>query len=118
MQETGQYKVVFQLSSNDSAVHKVLIQQLHNLLNALNNVIIEVAINGPGIDFVYKGSVFADVIQELNRKDVTFLICNNTLNGLRITTEQLIDDIKVIPATVAHLVTRQYEGWAYIKAGF
>lgn len=118
MNEIVQYKVVFQLSSNDNAVYKSLISQLKNLLAAMDNVKVEVVINSLGIEFIDKDSVFESQILELMMVGVTFVICNNTLNSNNKTMEDIISGVQVVPAVVAHLVKRQYEGWAYIKAGF
>lgn len=118
MNDRVHYKVIFQLSSNDTAVHQSLINQLKNLLAAMDNVKIEVAINALGLSFVEIESVFRSLINELTTAGVTFLICNNTLKTNNRTKTDIIDDVIIVPAVVAHLVKRQHEGWAYIKAGF
>lgn len=118
MNDIVQYKVIFQLSSNDNAVHKSLISQLKNLLMAMDNVKVEVAINALGIDFIGNHSAFELQLLELMNDGVIFLICDNTLKSNHKTTEDIINGVQVVPAVVAHLVKRQHEGWAYIKAGF
>jgi hypothetical protein len=46
---------------------------------------------------------------------VAVLACGNSLRSLELEPEDLFRDVTVVPAAVAHLVTRQLEGWAYIR---
>jgi intracellular sulfur oxidation DsrE/DsrF family protein len=45
-------KVVFQLTSNDTLVHKALVKQLNNLLTAAPNARVEVVCHNNGITFL------------------------------------------------------------------
>jgi len=111
-------KVVIQLSSNDTLVHRSLIKQLHNIQKAFKKVTIEVVTHGPGIEFLSKQSPFRNSIEVLNRSGIAFLVCQNTLNEKKVSPQELLPLIKIIPSGLAHVITRQSEGWSYIKAGF
>ena len=115
---TKNYKVVFQLSSNDSLVHKSFVKQMNNLLNAMNNVTIEVVTHGPGVEFLLNKSVYKNSIKRLTDQGVIFLVCQNTLNEKKINTKELLWEAKVIPAGLAHIIARQSDGWSYVKVGF
>ncbi len=112
------HKVVIHLSSQDAEVHKGLIQQLKNLLSALEDVSIEVVTNGPGIYFLLSPSPLASLLERLRNNGVVFLVCRNSLKAKNIEESTLPSYTQVVPAAVAHLVIRQEEGWSYIKAGF
>ena len=113
-----QQKVVFQLSNNDTVVHKSLVRQLNNLLKATPDIKIEVVTHGPGVEFLSGNTSFKNNIETLHQKGIAFLICRNTLTEKKIDANTLLSLGKIIPAGIAHIITRQSEGWSYIKAGF
>jgi intracellular sulfur oxidation DsrE/DsrF family protein len=43
------------------------------------------------------------------------LACGNSLRSVGVEPEALFRDVTVVPAAVAHLATRQLDGWAYIR---
>ncbi|MBO9699029.1 MAG: DsrE family protein [Sporocytophaga sp.] len=112
------HKVVFHLSSNEDSIHKSLIKQLHNLFKALEYIEVEVVTHGPGIDFLLIQSKLDNLLNELTRKDVRFLVCQNTLDDRKLDASSLLSFAEVIPASIAHIILRQEDGWSYIKAGF
>ncbi|MBO9681285.1 MAG: DsrE family protein [Flavisolibacter sp.] len=114
---TGQ-KVVIQLSSNDTLVHKSLIRQLNNILNAFETIRIEVVVHGPGIEMMMKNARYENNLQLLHKKGIKFLVCQNTMKEKQIKAADLNSFTEVIPAGIAHIIIRQSEGWSYIKAGF
>ena len=111
-------KVVFQVSSNDTLVHKSLVKQLNNLLTALDQVTIEVVTHGPGVSMLQQNSTVKNNLQLLQQRGVVFLVCRNTLTEKKIDPKTLLPFARIIPAGLAHIITRQSEGWSYIKAGF
>ena len=118
MKSGKEYKVVFQLSNNDTFIHKSLVRQLSNLLSALEGVTIEVVAHSYGIDFLLKDSPFRENIEALAGQCVKFMVCQNTLNEGKTDATEILPSAKIIPAGIAHVVIRQSEGWGYIKAGF
>ena len=114
----GKYKVIFQLSDNDTFVQKSLIRQLSNLLEAMKDISVEVVTHGYGIDFLLEDSPFRNNIDALQCKGVDFLACENTLRQENLDRSALLKSTSIVPAGIAHIVQRQSEGWSYIKAGF
>jgi intracellular sulfur oxidation DsrE/DsrF family protein len=112
------YKVVIQLSNEDTAVHKAMIKQLNNALEALDKLEIEVVVHGQGIGFLLLSSPVINNIEKLQKKGVRFLVCKNTLNDKKLEPSALYAGSKVIASGVAHLIVRQSQGWSYLKAGF
>jgi intracellular sulfur oxidation DsrE/DsrF family protein len=115
---TTEQKVVIQLSSNDTLVHKSLIRQLNNILNAFETIRIEVVVHGPGIEMMMKNAPYENNLQLLHKKGIRFLACQNTMKEKQIKVGDLNYFTEVIPAGIAHIIIRQSEGWSYIKAGF
>lgn len=112
------YKVVVQLSSEEVAVHKAMIKQLNNAMDALDQLEIEVVVHGLGIGFLLPSSPVINSIEKLHKSGVTFLVCRNTLNDKKLERSDLFPGTNVIPSGVAHVIVRQAEGWSYLKTGF
>jgi len=112
-------KVVFQLTSNDTLVHKALVKQLNNLLTAAPNVRAEVVCHNNGISFLQSAlTKHAAGISELAAKGIDFVACENTMRDRKIKKEDLVDDIRTVPAGLVEIILKQKDNWAYIKAGF
>jgi intracellular sulfur oxidation DsrE/DsrF family protein len=65
-----------------------------------------------------ESSVVKNNLEKLQQRGVTFLVCRNTLNEKKIDPKTLLPIAHIIQAGLAHVITRQSEGWSYIKAGF
>lgn len=113
------HKIVFQLTSDDTLVHKGLMKQLNNVLTAAPNTNIEVVCHGPGINLLVadKTTVYAK-IQEMKAKGVAFEACENTLKEKNIPKNKIIPEAGIVPSAIVEIVIRQEEGWSYIKSGF
>ena len=118
MKSDAQQKVVFQLSNNDTFVHKSLIRQLNNVLKAFHNIHIEVVTHGYGVDLLLTNGAFQASIRELHEQGVAFMVCKNTLEQEDLCATRLLDFTEVVPSGIAHVIVRQSEGWSYIKASF
>ncbi len=116
---SNQHKVVIQLTSEDSLVHKSLMKQLNNILTAAPDTKIEVVCHGPGISMlVIDKTTVHDKIQQMKSKGVVFMACENTLRERNIPKEKIISEAGFVPSALVEIITKQEEGWSYIKAGF
>ena len=115
--KVNKYNVVIQLTSDDEIIIRSLLNQLNNLLISLPEINIEVVVHSKGVKMLLKDSSFKNNLEKANKSGVKFLACNNTLVSQKINSGDLIAFCTVIPSAVAHLVVRQHEGWAYLKAG-
>ena len=106
------------MSNNDTFIQRSLISQLSNVLNAIDAIEIEVVTHGYGIDLLLNDTAFKKDILALHGQGVRFMACKNTLEEDKITEEDLLDVTEIIPTGLGHVITRQSEGWSYIKATF
>ena len=114
-----QHRIVMQLTSGDTLVHKNLMKQLKNMTEAAPTMRLEVVCHGPGMDMLMNDrSIVQEKVNEFAGKGIVFLACENTIK------ERALDRSKVLPAAgyvkagIIHIVERQEDGWSYIKAGF
>ena len=113
------HKIVFHLSSDDTLVHKGLMRQLNNVLTAAPSATIEVVCHGPGINFlVTDKTIVHDKIQQMKTRGVAFAACENTLKEKNISKVKIIPEAIFVPSALIEIITKQEQGWSYIKSGF
>ncbi|MBK9103160.1 MAG: DsrE family protein [Saprospiraceae bacterium] len=116
--DLAQHKIVFQLTSADTNVHKMLVRQLGNVLAAAPNSTVEVVCHGPGIAMLTtKQTIVQPKIIELKGKGIQFVVCENTMRERKVTKEEIIPEAGFVKAGIIEIVKKQEEGWSYIRAG-
>lgn len=115
--QTAPYKVVFDITSGDTAAHKTVIRQMRGISQSRPDAQLEVAIYGDALAMVMKDkSIIADAIQELSsNKKASFKVCAATMKRHKIDKSQLLPGVEVVPDAIFEIVTKQHEGWGYIK---
>ena len=117
MAQATPYKVIFDITSGDTAAHKTVIRQIRGISQSRPDAQLEVAIYGDALGMAMKDkSIIADAIQELSsNKKASFKACAATMKRLNIDKSQLIPGVDVVPDAIYEIVTKQHEGWGYIK---
>ncbi len=114
-----QHRIIMQLTSGDTLVHKGLMRQLNNMKEAAPNMQLEVVCHGPGMDLLMSDrSIVAGKVKEFADNGVTFLACDNTIRERQLDPAKVLPDAGHVKAGIIHIVERQEDGWSYIKAGF
>lgn len=111
------YKVVFDLTSNDTMNHKAVIRWTNEIIKASKDAQVEVVFYGNSLDMVQKDkSVVADAIATLAaNKNVSFKVCSVAMKAHNVDKSQLIPGVETVPDGIYEIVTKEKEGWAYIK---
>lgn len=111
------YKVIFDITSGDTAAHKTVIRQLKGISKARPDAQLEVAIYSDALGMVLKDrSIIADAIQELSsNKKASFKVCAATMKRNNIDKTQLVAGVDIVPDAIYEIVSKQQEGWGYIK---
>lgn len=116
--DMAEHKIVFQLTSADSNVHKMLVRQLSNVLAAAPHSKIEVVCHGPGIAMLTtKQTIVHPKVSELKGKGIDFVVCENTLKEKKVNKEEIIPEAAFVKAGIIEIVIKQEQGWSYIRAG-
>jgi len=114
-----QHRILMQLTSSDTLVHKNLMKQFKNMLEAAPTAKLEVVCHGPGMDMLMSDrSIVASKVKEFAAKGVTFLACDNTIRERNLDPALVLSEAGHVKAGIIHIVERQEDGWSYIKAGF
>jgi hypothetical protein len=114
-----QHRIVMQLVSGDTLVHKGLMRQLRNMLEAAPTMQLEVVCHGPGMDLLMTDrSIATAKVDEFIGKGIVFLACENTVKERKLDAALIHPKAGSVKAGIIHIVERQEDGWSYIKAGF
>jgi uncharacterized protein len=117
--QNKQHKIVYDLSSADTAVQSTVLRQFNNVLKVAPNTQLEVVCHGPAIYMLVKSKVFfEEKMTELKGKgNVTFKVCANSMKRLNVDKSELIGLAEIVNVAILELSEKQMKGWSYIKAG-
>ena len=116
--QRSDYKVIFDLTSRDTLDQKNLVRWLTEISNANPEARMEVVMYAKGLEMVVKDkSAVAEEITRLRaNKNISFKVCAVAMKNNNIGSDQLLAGIEVVPDGIYEIISRQKEGWGYIKA--
>jgi intracellular sulfur oxidation DsrE/DsrF family protein len=76
---------------------------------------IEVVVQVPGVCLLTADSPVGDAITHSQHLNVEILGCANSLRSAGLDAEDFAAGVGIVPAAVAHLAERQWQGWAYVR---
>ena len=112
MNATG---LLLHVSGAEAAQIQAGIRTALNARAQLPQVVVELVLQGACVSFLEAGSVLEPELSALAGGLVRVLACANSLRSAEMEATQLHDGVGIVPAAVAHLATRQLEGWAYVR---
>ena len=114
---TQRARVVIQVSDSDQGKWNLALNNARNIQTDLGaaNVDIEIVTYGPGIDMLKLDSPVGGRIGEATTAGVKVIACQNTMRGQKLTRADMLNGIGYVRAGVVELMSRQQQGWAYIR---
>ncbi|MDN4164805.1 DsrE family protein [Cytophagales bacterium LB-30] len=113
------HKVVVQLTTSDTLAYRALTKQLANMMKMWPEAEVEVVIHNKGLAMMKsKTSNVAPQVKTLTEKGVRFVVCEFSLQQQKISKDEILSDAKYTPYGLIEIVSKQEEGYAYLKAGF
>jgi len=111
------YKVVFDLTSRDTLDQRSVIRWLNEISKSNPDAKLEVVMYGQGFSFVRDKSIYADAITRLcTSKNISFKVCAIALKNNNVDKSELLPCAEVVPDGIYEIITKQKQGWGYIKA--
>ena len=111
------YRVVFDLTSKDSNDQRAVIRWVNEVSKAEPTAQMEVVMYGQGLSLVTKGrSIVAEEVARLaQNKNIAFRVCQVAMKNQGIDQSQLIEGVGTVPDGIYEVISKQREGWGYIK---
>jgi intracellular sulfur oxidation DsrE/DsrF family protein len=93
-------------------------KQFGNILSVSPTTQIEVVCHGPGLDMlVVSKSIVSEKINHFSEKGVVFNACEFSMKERKVEKEAIIKSAGYVNAGIIEIVSKQEQGWSYIKAG-
>jgi intracellular sulfur oxidation DsrE/DsrF family protein len=116
---TGQkrHKIVIQVSDSDPAKWNLALNNAKNLQDDVGatNVDIEIVAYGPGIAMLRLESPAGARVADAMQAKVKVLACENTMRSQKLSQDDMLPAIGYVPAGATEIMTKQSEGWAYLR---
>ena len=111
------YKVVFDLTSKDPAMHQTVVRWINAITKETPDAQLEVVFYGQSLDMVRndKSTLASEVTTLARNNNVSFAVCEMAMKRHNIDKSQLLPGVKTVPDGIYELISRQKEGWGYIK---
>lgn len=111
------YNVVFDLTSKDVADHHSVIRWISAISKERPDAKLELVLYGGALDMVQpaKSSVADDLKTILKNPNVQVKVCAAAMKRWQIDSTQLQPGVGIVPDGIYEIITRQKEGWGYIK---
>jgi uncharacterized protein len=111
------YNVVFDLTSADTTDHQTVIRWMTDIIKGYPDAKLEVVLYGNALPMVTKGkSVVAEYVKKLAlNKNISFTVCEIAMNRHHIDKSQLLPGVVMVPDGIYEMITKQAEGFGYIK---
>ena len=111
------YRVVFDLTSADSLEHKAVMRWVKEITTEHPDAELEVVMYGKGFELVMPGksTLTAQVTEAIKNPKVAFRVCQNALKNNHVDRSQLFTGVGTVPDGIYEIISKQHEGWGYIK---
>jgi intracellular sulfur oxidation DsrE/DsrF family protein len=111
------YKVVFDLTSGDTLSQQTVIRWINEVIKTEPTAQVEVVMFGKGLPLVVKdkSALANDVTSLATNKNVAFKVCAIAMANQKIDKSQLLTGVQIVPDGIYEIVSKQKEGWGYVK---
>ncbi len=115
--QTNPYHIVFDITTSDTATHQRVIRWSKGIIETHPDAKIEIVFYGKALDMVVqnRSTVTDDVIKLATGKQVIFAVCEQAMKIHQIKKDQLLSGVSTVPDALYELVTKQAQGFGYIK---
>ncbi len=111
------YRVVFDLTSRDGLEQKAVMRWVREISAANPKAELEVVMYAKGFELVMpeKSSDLAEVKDALKNPNVKFRACAVALRSNKVDKSQLLTGVETVPDGIYEIISKQQQGWGYIK---
>ncbi len=115
--QEADYKVVFDFTSKDTINQQTLLREMSLIKQYNPEAKLEAVIYGQGISLVTNGvsNRSEEVARLSSQKDVSFKVCAMSMKRQNIDESQLLPGVGTVPDGIYEIISKQRDGWGYIK---
>lgn len=111
------YNIVFDITSGDTTTHNRVIRWINGILSSHPDAKVEVVFYGKSLTMVESetSTRSTDIKKLAAQKNVTFAVCEQAMKAHNVSKAQLLNGVKTVPDALYELISRQQDGYGYIK---
>lgn len=111
------YKVVFDVTSQDTVDHKLALRWANEVLKAEPTAQVEIVLFGKSLAMITRQkSIVADAITALAaNKNASVKVCQVAMKANNVDISQLVPGVQTVPDGIYEIISKQRQGWGYIK---
>jgi len=112
------YKVVFDVTTADTNTHHAVIRWVREILQTEPKAEIEVVYYAQSLGMIQKNKSVeeAAVKNYASMPNVKFKVCAIAMKNQNVNKEELLTGIETVPDGIYEIISKQHQGWGYIKA--
>jgi intracellular sulfur oxidation DsrE/DsrF family protein len=111
------YNVVMDITSADTVVHQMAMRWVKEIVQADPSAQVELVFYGKGLGMITQGkSTVADTLMKYaTMKNVSFKVCQVAMKSNNVDKGMLLTGVGTVPDGIYEVISKQHEGWGYIK---
>jgi intracellular sulfur oxidation DsrE/DsrF family protein len=115
--QNADYRVLFDLTSKDSIDQKSVIRWINEIVPEHPDAKVEVVMFAQGTALALKDkSLVSEAVTKFSEnKNISFKICAIAMKNQHIDASQLVPGVQIVPDGIYEIISKQREGWGYIK---
>jgi len=113
----GKYQIVIQVTDDNPKVWNLALNNAFAFQRNVGkgNSQIEIVAIGPGLDMLKLESKVQDRIGQALDQSIDVVACGETMHSMKLTKDDLIGGVRVVPGGLIEIANRQREGWIYYR---
>jgi intracellular sulfur oxidation DsrE/DsrF family protein len=113
----GKYQIVIQVTDDNPKVWNLALNNAFAFQRNVGkgNSQIEIVAIGPGLNMLKSESSVTSRIDQALDQSIDVVACGETMHAMKVTKEDLIGGVRVVPGGLIEIANRQREGWIYYR---
>jgi uncharacterized protein len=111
------YQVVFDLTSKDTAAHRTVLRWIDLITKEAPDAQLEVVFYGQSLNMIHnnQSTVASEITNWAKKGNVSFVACEAAMRRHNINKSELVAGVKTVPDGIYEIISKQKQGWGYIK---
>jgi intracellular sulfur oxidation DsrE/DsrF family protein len=111
------YNVIMDMTSDDTISHKMALRWISEVVDNNPEAKVEMVFYGKGLGMITQGkSIVADGVKNyVENKNVSLKVCAIAMKNNKVDKTMLLPGVQIIPDGIYEIISKQHEGWGYIK---
>ena len=113
----GKYQLVIQVTDGDPKVWNLALNNAFAFQRNVGkgNSEIEIVAIGPGLNMLKSESKVKDRIDQALDQSIDMAACGETMHAIKLTKDDLIGGVRVVPGGLIEIANKQRAGWVYYR---